>query len=387
MGPEGQCHRLHATGQPHPPNEICRSCDRRVGARSASPEEQLVAKKIDLAADWKKLMPHPVAALFPPSGHDEYETLKQDILERGQQEPILLYEGQILDGKARWRACMELDIVPSFAEWGGDQTTLAAWLQAKGANLSRRHLTAEQRAAVLLRAADVLPDVQQAIQTAVGAAELRKQLGMKAPKQADASGEVADIIGRLVGVSGSTVKRVRRVQEKAPDKLQDVAAGRTTCGKVLKEIEDVADAVPVPAGAMPVKKYKLIYADLSDTDLESTPVSAWGGHKSAIALWTPPARLAEAFVLLMKWGWTYRAMFVWDKGKDTELLLVATRNHPPLVFADKVVIKDKPKDGGKSELFREILLHTFPDTEGWRLDLFSKPVPEGWDQPPAAAAQ
>lgn len=111
-------------------------------------------KLIDPPADWKNLTAHPVAALFPPAVDDEYKTLRQDILERGQQEPILLYEKHILDGKARHRACKEVDIVPTFAEWEGDQTTLAVWLQAKGANLARRHLTAEQRAAVLFRAAD-----------------------------------------------------------------------------------------------------------------------------------------------------------------------------------------------------------------------------------------
>ncbi len=345
-------------------------------------------KPIEPPADWKNLKVHSVAALFPPAGDDEYKTLRQDILERGQQEPILLYEEHILDGKARHRACKELDIVPAFAEWEGDQTTLAVWLQAKGTNLVRRHLTAEQRAAVLLRAADFLPDVQQAIQAVVGAAEMRKQLGMKAPKQGDTSGEAATIIGRLVGVSGSTVKRVRRVHDKAPDKLQAVAEGRTTCGKALKEIEEVEAAMnPGPAAGLPAKRYKLIYADLADKSLESKPVSTWGEHKSAIALWTPPARLSDAIRLLLKWDWTYKTMLVWDKGKDTELLLVATRNHPPIAINDKVVIKDKPKDGGKSELFREILLHTFLNTEGSRLDLFTQPAPDGWDQPQPAGGK
>lgn len=334
--------------------------------------------------DWKALEVHPVAALFPAATPDEYETLKQDILERGQQEPILLYEGKILDGQTRYRACKALDIEPKFAAWEGDQTTLAAWLQVKGSNLIRRHLTAERRVAILRLSAQQFPEVQTTIQAIVGAAELRQQLGLKAVNQDDGGpGEAADFMGRLVGVSGSTVKRVLRVERDFPDRLKDIADGKATVSQVLKpEAGKVVVKAPAAAGG---KKYRLIYADLGHGKLEDKPVPAWTEYKSALALWTTAARLPDAIRLLLRWGWDYRTTFVWDKGKEAELLLVATKNHPPAVYkTDKVVIKDKAvKDGGKSELFRELILHIFPDSDGSRLDLFSQPVPEGWDQEPA----
>lgn len=342
----------------------------------------------NVPADWKNLEVHPIAAVFPPMSDEEYGMLQQDILERGLQDPILLYEGKILDGKARHRACKKLDIAPQVVEWEGDQNTLAAWLQAKGGNLVRRHLSAERRAAVLLRSAEVFPEVQQTVQAIVGAAELRKQLGMKAAKQGDASGEAADIIGRIVGVSGSTVKRVRRVQDEFPDRLKDLAEGHTTCSRVLKPVKE-ADPAPQPAvGVQAAKKYRLIYADLTHDKLEKKPVSSWVDTKSALFLWTPPARLPDALCLLLQWGWTYRTTFVWDKGKEVELLLLATRNHPDAVYAvGKVVIKEKaPQGGGKPELFRELVANLFPQTEGSRLDLFTPVKPEGWDAEPGVAA-
>lgn len=339
-------------------------------------------------ADWKNLEVHPIAAVFPPMADAEFETLHQDILERGLQEPILLYEGKILDGKARHRACKKLDIAQQVVEWEGDQDTLAAWLQAKGGNLVRRHLSAEQRAAVLLRSAEVFPKVQQTVQAIVSAAELRKQLGMKAPKQGDASGEAADIIGRIVGVSGSTVKRVRRVQDEFPDRLKDLAEGKTTCSRVLKKEKEAGPAPQPAAAAQVVKKYQLVYADLTHGKLEKKPLLAWIDTKSAVFLWTPPGRLQEAIKLLLIWGWEYRTTFVWDRGKEVELLLLATRNHPPAMYAPaKVVIKEKaPQAGGKPELFRELIANLFPQTEGSRLDLFSPVVPEGWDSEPVDAA-
>jgi N6-adenosine-specific RNA methylase IME4 len=338
-------------------------------------------------ADWKNLEVHPIAALYPAMSDEEYETLQQDILERGQQEPILLHEGKIPDGKARNRACKELDLVPQFAEWDGDQTTLSTWLQVKGQNLVRRHLGAEQRAAILLRSAEVFPEVQQTIQVIVGAAELRKQLGIKVPKQGNVWGEAATIIGRIVGVSGSTVKRVLRVQDEHPDRLKDLAEGETTCSKVLKAEKEAAPAPEPDAAAQVVKKYQLVYADLTHGKLDKKPLLTWIDTKSALFLWTPPGRLQEAIKLLLVWGWEYKTTFVWDRGKEVELLLLATRNCPPKMYAPaKVVIKEKaPQDGGKPELFRELAATLFPQTEGSRLDLFSPVVPDGWDKEPVAA--
>jgi N6-adenosine-specific RNA methylase IME4 len=345
-------------------------------------------QNVNPPADWKNLEVHPIAAVFPPMSDAEYETLQQDILERGLQDPILLYEGKILDGKARHRACKKLDIAPQVVEWEGDQNTLAAWLQAKGGNLVRRHLSAERRAAVLLRSAEVFPEVQQTVQAIVGAAELRKQLGMKAAKQGDAGGEAADIIGRIVGVSGSTVKRVRRVQDEHPDLLQDLAEGKTTCSKVLKAEKEAGPGLQPAAAAQVAKKYQLVYADLTHGKLEDKPLPAWIDTKSALFLWTPPGRLPDALCLLLQWGWKYRTTYIWDKGKEVELLLLATRNHPDAVYAaPKVVIKEKPpQGGGKPELFRELVATLFPQTEGSRLDLFSPVVPDGWDKEPVAAA-
>ena len=43
---------------------------------------------------------------------EEYEGLKASIKERGQEVPILLLNGQNLDGRHRYRACLDLGIEP-----------------------------------------------------------------------------------------------------------------------------------------------------------------------------------------------------------------------------------------------------------------------------------
>src|SRR2546426_6450925 len=53
---------------------------------------------------------HPLAEIMPRLPPQEFAALKKDIAERGVKVPILLYQGKILDGKERVRACKELGV-------------------------------------------------------------------------------------------------------------------------------------------------------------------------------------------------------------------------------------------------------------------------------------
>jgi hypothetical protein len=41
---------------------------------------------------------------------DEFEALNMDIATHGQRKSICLYEGRILDGRNRYRACLDLKV-------------------------------------------------------------------------------------------------------------------------------------------------------------------------------------------------------------------------------------------------------------------------------------
>jgi hypothetical protein len=58
------------------------------------------------------LQTHPVAAAFPPLGGAAFDALLEDMAERGQRLPIVLYDGKIWDGRARHAACTELGLKP-----------------------------------------------------------------------------------------------------------------------------------------------------------------------------------------------------------------------------------------------------------------------------------
>src|SRR5215211_6851887 len=94
---------------------------------------------------------HELANLFPLLEGPDFEALKADIATYGLREPIWTYQGKVIDGRNRLRACRELGIDPPTREWDGKGSLVAFALSL---NLHRRHLTSSQRAAV---AVEVLP--------------------------------------------------------------------------------------------------------------------------------------------------------------------------------------------------------------------------------------
>jgi site-specific DNA-methyltransferase (adenine-specific) len=92
---------------------------------------------------------HPAADAWPMMDDGRYSELRADIEMNGQREPITLCDGMILDGRNRYRACVELDIDPLTREYAGDP-----WAFAWSLNGARRDLEATVRALIFKRCED-----------------------------------------------------------------------------------------------------------------------------------------------------------------------------------------------------------------------------------------
>src|SRR5690606_8223741 len=93
---------------------------------------------------------HPLAELFPTLPDAEIRELADDICTFGQRVPIVLLDGQVLDGRNRLAACKVAEIEPVFEDYQGDDP-LGFVLSH---NLHRRHLSESQRAMVAARLVD-----------------------------------------------------------------------------------------------------------------------------------------------------------------------------------------------------------------------------------------
>ena len=89
---------------------------------------------------------HPAADAFPMMDDGRYAELLADIRQNGQREPITICEGMILDGRNRYRACVEAGVDPKSREYVGDP-----WAFAWSLNGARRDLEATVRALIYRR--------------------------------------------------------------------------------------------------------------------------------------------------------------------------------------------------------------------------------------------
>lgn len=148
---------------------------------------------------------HPLAEIFPLMAGREFDELTAHIREQGLLEPIKLYEGKILDGRNRYRACLQIGIEPHIEEYAGNDPVG----YVVGLNLARRHLSESQRAMVAAKLANMK----------------RGRPSEKAPIGALNDAQAAE----LLNVSERTVERAKTVQRDAASELADaVERGKVT---------------------------------------------------------------------------------------------------------------------------------------------------------------
>jgi ParB-like chromosome segregation protein Spo0J len=90
-----------------------------------------------------KLEAHDFSKMFPPISEEDFGKLVADIKANGLHQRIVRYQGKILDGNNRYRACLLAGIEPTFADFTGIDADAAAYVIS--ANIHRRHLSPDQR--------------------------------------------------------------------------------------------------------------------------------------------------------------------------------------------------------------------------------------------------
>ena len=92
---------------------------------------------------------HPLADNFPMIEKDELRELANDIQRLGLREPIVLFEGKILDGRNRYRAAKAIKYPLTDANFKPLPSGVDPLAFVISANIHRRHLTPEQRRGII----------------------------------------------------------------------------------------------------------------------------------------------------------------------------------------------------------------------------------------------
>lgn len=367
---------------------------------------------------------HPFADLFPMMDGPDFDLLVDDIRENGLRAPIVLYEGRVLDGRNRQKACAVLGIAPDHETYAGDDPLG----YVVSVNIRRRHLTASQRAMI----ADRMATLRHGQTKRKGArdAELRVSRADAATALNVSSRSVSDARKVATDGAGPVVKAVesgklavdvaaRLARLDRCDQAAVLKKARTGDGvdkrRVVQEIkkarrEDRLRALCGRCQALPDRKYGVVYADPPWTFAPYSPETGMDraagnhyptaslevirSHKPATAddavlfLWATAPMLVEALDILRAWGFAYKSHCIWDKAKSGtgywfrsrhELLLVGVKGRPPAPadVPDSVYAEKAGRHSAKPAFFREMIEVLFAGVP--RLEMYAREAPPGWD--------
>ena len=259
--------------------------------------------------------PHPICLLIPSADGDELQDLTDDIRAHGLIDPIVLFEGMILDGRNRATACERAGVAPRYMQFGGGRED--ALILVISHNLKRRHLTKQAIANSLVAAEDfnlhytlAEPAAEkEAAEEAVDGPEAQSVIKITEPKTAS-SRKLAQAAGGVV--SHAMIAATRKVKEKGEPELHE-AVKRGRIG--VQDAAKVADLPPeqqkaiavspkprrAAAEAAEVAKYAVSRAGgaepRSERDRHAALRKAWDGAKALRAVWeTTDDRTKEWFV-------------------------------------------------------------------------------------------
>ena len=173
---------------------------------------------------------HPAADLFPMMPDAELRALADDIAENGLNQPVVLYEGQILDGRNRARACEIAGIEIETTQWVDPGCGPVAWVVSQ--NLKRRHLTATQRAAL---AVELLPELEREAKARQGARVdlVEDDIPAKVPGSSESRQAAAD----LVQVGSRYVSDAKKIGAESPELLDQMRSGEISLRDAQREVK------------------------------------------------------------------------------------------------------------------------------------------------------
>jgi protein gp37/ParB-like chromosome segregation protein Spo0J len=188
---------------------------------------------------------HPAALIMPPMNETEFKEFKEDISGNGLIEPIILFQGKVLDGRNRYNACKELDIEVWAREWEGGMDPVE-YVVSK--NIHRRQLTPGQRAAAAAKAMDYHVAEAKERQRASGRFEGKNEDGTPkekfqvmepVPQPEKESKKARDEAGKLFSVSGRSVSSAKTILEHGTDEeKQALESGHSPIKPLAKQVQE-----------------------------------------------------------------------------------------------------------------------------------------------------
>jgi N6-adenosine-specific RNA methylase IME4 len=363
---------------------------------------------------------HPLASIFPMMEGAEFDALVEDIKANGLREPATVFEGTIIDGRNRARACEKAGVdlkTEPLPPW--DTANPRQFIISQ--NLHRRHLSASQISMVVASLAlkpkgrpkkasnDAISEEQAAKKYGISEKHLQRAKHVRA----HATPELIEAVEQdriSVDVAYKLASQPPEVQLKAvnePDKAGHVE-------KQQRRADNEAALAKKIVG-LPNKRYGVILADpewrfipwSEETGMDrsaanhyaasvleqikSRDVASISADDCVLFLWSTAPMLPQALEVLVAWGFEYKSHFVWLKNNVGtgywtrsvhELLLIGTKGEVPGPAPgtqwESAWDADVAEHSRKPDQAYDLIEQYFPNLP--KIELNARPPRrEGWD--------
>jgi DNA-binding XRE family transcriptional regulator len=190
-------------------------------------------------------------AWIDPLSAEEYALLQASILQDGCRDPLVVWNGWLLDGHNRYAICSQHGIPFQTVEKAGLKTKADVKIWMIENQMGRRNTTDFSRAALALKLKPLLE--QQAKERQIASQPKPGEQVGQVRQNSDAPKERTDeALAKKAGVSRDTVRKVEKILEKAaPEVIEKARTGEISIHAAAKTIEPPKEKKQVAADAAP----------------------------------------------------------------------------------------------------------------------------------------
>ena len=371
-----------------------------------------------------------------PLSAEEFEKLKTSVLAEGIRDPLVTWQGILLDGYHRYKIAQESGLEYKTVEVElPDRDAAKEWILIN--QLGRRNLTEQE--ASYYRGKLYSARKQQGARTDLtsgknyqklnSAQELGRQYGVseKTIRNDEQFSRAVDKVASEVGddakqaiLSGKASVPKERVEQlidinlEAPKYIEPILNGSLSIADAVRQIkradriEKIVQKTAEPLDGIGV--FPVIYADppweydhpISDSrrienqyptmsldEIMSLPVKDIAADDAILFLWVTTPMLEKGLKVLNAWGFDYRTSMVWVKPsigpgqwvrQRHEYLLIGVRGDIPTPKGedkpDSVIEAPREEHSKKPELVYDIIERMYPELP--KVELFSRCKRENW---------
>lgn len=387
-------------------------------------------------------------SLIPPLTNEEYYMLETSIAAEGCRDALITWQGYIIDGHNRYEICKKHNVEFNVLKKDNFETESDVKLWMINNQIGKRNLTNIQKAELAIAIEKIeqilakerqlanlkqFSDKQETAETSLSTVppdlvergepdkDLEEELGLwkfavdtVPPDLVERArdGEALVRAAQKVGVGYETVRKTKRILEKAPEEvIEKVRKGEVSIDRAYHKIQRAERLEKNKVTEWPKGKYRIIYADppwkygdersgmggaadqysLMDLeDIKALEVKDLAEEDSVLFMWGTAPLLKEALEVIEVWGFQYKTHMVWNKQKGPqgnyvsprhELLFIATKGSCTPDTNDRPnsvqTIERTGRHSEKPQEFRSLIEQLY--TYGNKIELFTRKQIEGWE--------